>query len=99
MSDEIKVGERVAWRSSGGNSVGRVKKKLTQPFEIEGHHVAASSENPELLVRSDTGGEAAHKPASIRKLSTPPKRGAAGKTAAKKPATKKKTAVQATAKK
>jgi hypothetical protein len=95
MSDDIKVGDRVAWSSSGGKSVGRVKKKLTKPLEIKGHHVAASSDNPELLVQSDKGGEAAHKPASLRKLSGA-STGHAAKSTAAKPATKKKSAKKAT---
>jgi hypothetical protein len=46
-----------------------VKKKLTSPTDIKGHHVAASVDNPEYLVESDkTGKEAAHKPDSLKKL-------------------------------
>ena len=42
---------------------GKIKKKLTRPTEIKGHHVAASPDNPEYLVESEkTGAEAAHKP-------------------------------------
>jgi hypothetical protein len=48
---------------------GTVKKKLTAPTDIKGHHVAASEENPEYLVVSDeTGAEAAHKPSALSKL-------------------------------
>ena len=86
MSDDIKVGDRVAWTSSGGKSVGRVKKKLTKPMEIQGHHVAASADNPEFLVESDTGGRAAHKPAALKK--------AASAASASKQTTKKKTAAK-----
>jgi hypothetical protein len=94
MSDDAKVGDRVSWSSSGGKSVGRVRKKLTKPLEIKGHHVAASPENPELLVRSDRGGEAAHKPGSLHKLSGSPKTGGTAKSAPTKAAAKKKTAAK-----
>ena len=39
-------------------------------MDIKGHHVAASPENPEYLVRSDrTGQVAAHKREALRKSS------------------------------
>jgi Hypervirulence associated proteins TUDOR domain len=65
-SNEFKKCEKVEWDSSQGTIEGSVKKKLTQPTDIKGHHVAASKDNPEYLVESDrTGKEAAHKPASL----------------------------------
>ena len=57
---EPRPGDRVEWDSSGGRSVGKVVKKLTAPTKIKGHKVAASPQNPEFLVRSDKGGDAAH---------------------------------------
>ena len=45
------------------------KKKLTSPMDIKTHHVAASAENPQLLVQSDsTGKVAAHKPAALKRV-------------------------------
>ena len=67
-SETFKAGDKVAWDSSQGEIHGAVKKKLTEPTEIKGHHVAASKDNPEYLVESDkTGAEAAHKPSELRK--------------------------------
>jgi len=44
-----------------------VKKKLTKPTDIKGHHVAASADNPKYLVESEKSGkEAAHKPAALK---------------------------------
>ena len=64
----FKVGDKVTWDSAQGEVHGTVKKKLTAPMEIKGHHVAASEDNPEYLVESDkTGAEAAHKPSELRK--------------------------------
>nr|WP_295663269.1 DUF2945 domain-containing protein [Polymorphobacter sp.] len=64
---EFKKGDKVEWDSSGGHSVGKVVKKITAPTKIKGHKVAASKDNPEFIVKSDKGGEAAHKPAALKK--------------------------------
>ena len=69
MAKTLKAGDRVAWRSSGGESVGRVERKLTSPGRIKGHTVAAAHDNPEYLVRSDKSGRiAAHKPSALRRV-------------------------------
>jgi len=45
-----------------------VKKKVTKPSDIKGHHVAASADNPEYLVESEKSGkEAAHKQTALKK--------------------------------
>lgn len=41
-------GDHVEWDSSGGHSVGKVVKKLTEPADIRGHKVAASEDNPNI---------------------------------------------------
>lgn len=69
MTDKLKKGDKVEWKSSQGEVEGTVEKKLTEPTDIKGHHVAASKENPEYLVKSDkTGAKAAHKPDSLKKI-------------------------------
>jgi len=68
MAGTLKAGDKVQWKSSQGTVTGKVKKKLTTPTDIKGHHVAASKDNPEYLVASDkTGAEAAHKPGALKK--------------------------------
>jgi redox-regulated HSP33 family molecular chaperone len=68
MATTLKAGDRVAWQSSGGGSIGRVERKLTSPGKIKGHAVAASENNPEFLVRSEKSGKvAAHKPSALRR--------------------------------
>jgi len=68
MSETLKAGDKVEWETPQGKTSGAVKKKLTAPTDIKGHHVAASKDNPEFLVESDkTGAEAAHKPESLKK--------------------------------
>lgn len=64
---DLKQGDKVAWDSSGGHSVGKVVKKITAPTKIKGHKVAASPDNPEYIVKSDKGGTAAHKPGALKK--------------------------------
>ena len=69
MAKQLKTGDRVAWRSSGGGSVGRIERKLTSAAKIKGHEIAASENNPEFLVRSDKSGKvAAHKPLALRRV-------------------------------
>ena len=68
MAADLKKGDAVTWRSSQGTIAGEVERKITKPTDIKGHHVAASAENPEYVVKSDkTGAEAAHKPAALKK--------------------------------
>ena len=68
MADEFKKGDKVEWHGPG-KVKGEVEKKLTEPTDIKGHHVAASKDNPEYLVKSDkTGKEAAHKPESLKRV-------------------------------
>jgi hypothetical protein len=68
----------VEWSSHGGKrsrcgvAVGTVVKKLTSPITIKGHDVKASADEPQYLVRSDNGGEAAHKPSALRRSTTKP---------------------------
>jgi hypothetical protein len=41
MSTEFKQGDRVQWESSQGTITGTIERKLTEPIDIKGHHVAA----------------------------------------------------------
>lgn len=63
----VKVGDKMGWDSSGGHSTGKVVKKLTSPRMIKGHKVAASKENPEYLVETAAGKQAAHKAEALKK--------------------------------
>jgi hypothetical protein len=65
---DLKKGDHVTWNagSQGKHIAGTVQKTITEPTDIKGHHVAASPENPEVVVKSDrTGAIAAHKPESL----------------------------------
>ena len=63
----VRKGDKVSWNSSGGTAHGTVVRKLTSPIEIKGHHVAASKDNPEYLVETEDGKQAAHKPGALKK--------------------------------
>lgn len=69
MTDKtFKAGDAVKWDHSQGTTKGKVVKKVTSPTQIKGHKVAASKDNPEYIVKSDTtGAKAAHKPGEMRK--------------------------------
>ncbi|MFY9934134.1 MAG: DUF2945 domain-containing protein [Streptosporangiaceae bacterium] len=65
---EFKKGDKVTWRSHGGQATGRVEKKITEDTEAAGRKVRASKEDPQYLVKSDkSGGEAVHKPSALKK--------------------------------
>jgi hypothetical protein len=70
MSKDLKSGDRVTWNSHGGKAEGKVVRKVTSPMTIKGHKVAASKDNPEYLVETDEGKQAAHKPDALHKAST-----------------------------
>ena len=66
---DFKAGEKVTWLSAQGKVTGTVRKKLTAPTDIKTHHVAASPDNPQLLVESAGSGQlAAHKPAALKRV-------------------------------
>lgn len=63
----FEVGDAVTWNSTQGKVTGTVRKKLTKPIDIKTHHVAASPDNPQLLVKSAKSGKlAAHKPTALK---------------------------------
>ena len=68
MPTKPKSGDHVSWSSSQGTVEGTVVKEQTTPTQIKGHKVAASKDDPQLIVKSDkTGATAAHKPDAVKK--------------------------------
>ena len=65
--DDFAVGDEVEWNTSQGMTRGTIKRKLTEPTKIKEHEVKASKDEPQYLVESERGAEAAHKPAALRK--------------------------------
>lgn len=69
MTRTFEKGNKVQWHSAQGVVHGTVKKKLTAPTEMKGHPVNAPPDAPQYLVESDqTGGHAAKKPESLKKM-------------------------------
>jgi hypothetical protein len=64
---DLHKGDKVSWKSHGGEAHGTVEKKQTTPTDIKGHHVAASKDNPEFILKTEKGTTAAHKPAALTK--------------------------------
>ena len=67
MPKSLSKGDSVSWKSHAGTAHGKVVKKITEPMEIKGHHVAASKDNPEYLVETEDGKQAAHKAEALTK--------------------------------
>ena len=65
MSYTLSKGDRVRWKSHGGEAHGKVVKKQTTATRIKGHKVAATKDDPQLIVETDDGKRAAHKPAAL----------------------------------
>ncbi|MDN3264957.1 DUF2945 domain-containing protein [Streptomyces sp. CSDS2] len=65
---EFKKGDKVAWKSHGGQAEGEVEKRITERTEAAGRTVNASPDEPQYQVRSDKSGRpAVHKPSALRK--------------------------------
>ncbi|BEP14363.1 DUF2945 domain-containing protein [Acidothermaceae bacterium B102] len=61
-------GDKVTWKSHGGEAVGEVEKKITSDTHAAKRDVKASADDPQYLVKSDkSGGEAVHKPAALHR--------------------------------
>lgn len=70
MAKDLKKGDTVAWKTSQGETTGKVIKKQTSPTKIKGHEVKASEADPQIIVESSkSGAKAAHKPSALKKKS------------------------------
>lgn len=67
MKEEPKKGDKVKWKSHGGEAHGVVEKKQTSRTTIKGHTVAASPDNPQFIVKTAEGKRAAHKAEALSK--------------------------------
>lgn len=65
MTAEFKAGDKVSWKSHGGEAHGKVVRKQTQATKLKGHEVKASKDNPQLIVETNEGKRAAHKPEAL----------------------------------
>lgn len=62
----FKKGDKVTWKSHGGEAHGTVEKKQTGPTDIKGHNVAATKEDPQYIVKTEKGSIASHKPEALK---------------------------------
>jgi hypothetical protein len=67
MTDNLKSGDKVKWKSHGGEAHGKVVRKQTSETQIKGHKVAASKDNPQFIVETEEGKRAAHKLGALTK--------------------------------
>ncbi len=65
--ETFKKGDKVEWKSHGSKAEGKVEKKITSETEAGGRKVKASKEEPQYLVRSESGGEAVHRPGALKR--------------------------------
>ncbi len=65
--ETFKKGDKVEWKSHGSKAEGEVVEKITSETEAGGRKVKASKEEPQYLVRSESGGEAVHKPGALKR--------------------------------
>jgi Hypervirulence associated proteins TUDOR domain len=66
---EFKQGDKVKWKSHGGEAVGHIERKITTDTEAGGRKVKASKDEPQYLVKSEkSGGEAVHKPEALKRI-------------------------------
>ena len=64
--NDPKKGDKVSWKSHGGTAHGTVVKKQTSRTSIKGHTVAASKDDPQYIVETESGAKAAHKPSALK---------------------------------
>ena len=68
MSDQLKQGDEVSWKTHGTTTSGTVQEKITSDTEAAGRTVRASKDDPQYLVESDKSGrDAVHKPEALTK--------------------------------
>ncbi|MBB4349471.1 DUF2945 domain-containing protein [Aliirhizobium cellulosilyticum] len=70
MAKDLKKGDTVAWKTSQGETTGKVIREQTSSTKINGHQVKASKADPQIIVESSkSGAKAAHKPSALKKKS------------------------------
>lgn len=67
MKNDPKAGQKVKWDSSGGEAHGKVVKKITTPTTIKSNKITASKDNPQFIVETGSGKQAAHKATTLKK--------------------------------
>lgn len=63
----LKVGDKVKWKSHGGEAHGKIVKIATEDGSIEDFDYKATKDDPRYIVETDNGKRAAHKPDALEK--------------------------------
>ena len=67
MPQDFKRGDRVEWNFRGRTVRGIIRRRLTRRTEIAGRVVAASTDDPRYVVRSEKSGkETTRRPEALR---------------------------------
>jgi hypothetical protein len=67
MTGTLSKGDRVKWKSHGGEARGIVVKKQTEATQVKGRKIAASKERPQFIVETQDGKRAAYKASALTK--------------------------------
>ncbi len=68
MTEQLRKGDKVSWKSHGSTVTGTVEEKITSDTEEAGRTVRASADEPQYRVRSDKSGrDAVHKPDALHR--------------------------------
>ena len=64
----FRKGDKVTWNTPQGETHGKVVKVVTERTSIKGQTLAASEDDPRVIVESEKSGErAGHKPEALTK--------------------------------
>ncbi len=67
MASLPKTGDKVRWNTPQGETSGTVQSIATHTKRVKGHTAKASTDHPEVVVKSDASGKTAvHKPESLK---------------------------------
>ncbi|MBC7798325.1 MAG: DUF2945 domain-containing protein [Pyrinomonadaceae bacterium] len=64
---KLKKGDKVSWKSHGGEAHGKVVKIVHEDGSIEDFDYKASKDDPRYIVETDEGKKAAHKEDALKK--------------------------------
>lgn len=64
---EFRKGDKVSWQSHGGTAHGKDVRTITSDTRIGDHTAKPTRDEPQYLVETDDGKQAAHKPRALTK--------------------------------
>lgn len=68
MQNGPKAGDAVDWKTSQGETTGKVVRKVTKTAHVKGHVAKASNAEPQYEVKSDRSGKTAiHKASALKR--------------------------------